>query len=439
MDIIGLVCFALIFSVFSFVRLRITSHFNPAYLLWLFYGAISILATALSAPLRINIFIYLSLLSCFIVFVRFKPPIVFIQHKESLWSSVSLCSFGLGCVVFFLPILIDISNTSGIEASSFGDRNSTIASMPIAVISRSLSSLALPILFLSRKTCRTMYFCMISLVFLFLSFTFSYTSSKGAFLAIPLYLAAIAFSEKVFKTYALDKDQNKVFKLNRITSPLPLVSLTKFHSLRFSRMLLCVLVSVACAAIGTILILQRLNFPIDLLIFRISYNYDTLMFISDAIERGIDVGAGSSGFFSLISIYLKPFLGLIGISDGYVYRSVPQFVMSAYSGSYWTSSSLGNSNLIAESVVSSSLVIGCLTAPVFYYLYLRFVQFMFKSSFGDPFLLVVAFSLYFKSYDFFSSSQEVIMNSVPLILLFCIRYFFIRISATYSLNSSKSA
>jgi len=280
---------------------------------------------------------------------------------------------------------------------------------------------------------------MISLAFLFLSFTFSYTSSKGAFFAIPLYLAAVAFSEKVFKTYALDKDQNKVFKLNRIISPLPLVSLTKFHSLRISRMLLCVLVSVALAAIASTLILQRLNFPLDLLIFRISYNYDTLMFISDAIDRGIDVGAGSSGFFSLISIYVKPFLGLIGISDGYAYRSVPQFIMSAYSGSYWTSSSLGNSNLIAESVVSSSLIIGCLSAPVFYYLYLRFVQLIFKSSLGDPCLLVVALSLFFQSYSFFASSQEVIMNSVPLLLLFCVRYFFIRISATYSLDSSKSA
>jgi len=426
MDVFGFICSALILITCFFVRLRIVSHLNPVYLSWLLFGSLPILAAAFTTTLRINFLIYLSFFACFIVFVRFKPHILFTQGNETFWSSVTLSTFVLGCAVFLFPILINIFNQSGFEASDFSERNSVIGSMPIAVVSRSLSSLSFPLLFLARKTCRAMFLLMVLLAFVFSTLTFSYGSSKGIYLLIPFFVATIVFSRQVCNTYSLDNELYKVLDLSRLANSLFLAILHKIFGLRISPLPLVFLSSLLFGGIVTIFTLHRLNFPIAAIMARVAYNFDTLIYLSDSIDRGLDVSAFSSGFLSLPSLYIKPFMGLVGLSESFHYRSAPQFIMSVYSGSYWNSSSLGNSNLIAESIISSNLLIGCLTAPIFYYMYLRFTRLIFKNSLGDPFLLIVAFSLYFNSYAFFSSSQEVVMTSAPLIILFYFRHLRIR-------------
>lgn len=417
-----------LFSIF-FGKLKISSFFNPAFLGWTIYCGASLLALAFNESLSITNGVYISILFCGFVFLYFTPRLKLVL-KNSLppLNQLNLANIIIFFIVFLLPLLLSTFNHSQISINSFAERNSLVRSFALSAFITSFGSIQFPILFFSSAKFRLLILLYYIILFLFGILSFGFHSSKAELLPIFIFISFLAYGKKVWKSNMnIAASSYSVLCLNSKSKSIYSYVNHFILSLKLKLILLLLITLVFAGLIINFYLLSILNPDFLSLIFnRIAFNYDTLIYLSELINKNIFTDQDQSGFYSIISIYVKPFLGLLRLSDEiYKYRSVPQFILSLRQGSEYVFSSFGNSNLIAESIVSSNYLIGSFLAPVYYFLYFYLIKFLLERSNGDIFLSILPLAMYFQSYKFFASGQEVVMSLSLPFFLYLIRILFL--------------
>ena len=415
----------IIFIIFSFSiffgNLKITSFFNPAFLGWVIYFGASLLALAFNDSIQITNGIYISMLFCGFVFL-FMSHSLKLVHKSSLppLKQLSIVNLFIFFFVFLLPVILNSFNSNQISINSFAEKNSLVRSFALSAFIASISSFQFPILFFSSAKFRLLILFYYIIQFLFNIFSFGFHSSKAVLLSVLTLISFLIYVKQIWKSNInISVSSYSVLYLNSKSKSTYnyLKSFFLSQKIKASSILILTIFFVALLA-NFVLLKQFESNVLSLISNRIAYNFDTLIYLSELIKQNVFTDQDQSGFYSIFSVYLKPFLGLLGLGNEiYKYRSVPQFILSLRQGSEYIFSSFGNSNLIAESIVSSNYLIGIFLAPIYYFLYFYLIKLFLERSNGDIILSILPLAMYFQSYNFFASGQEVVMSlSLPFVL-----------------------
>ena len=391
----------------------IGSYYNPLFWTWIVYYLVPFSLLPFS-EFSINPLISFSAISIFAISLYCPPPLLMSATKG--FSKLNVLSVAAILFLCIVPPIAGAFNLDSTGISDFSERNSAIKSLPLQVIVLALGSLSTSFWSLSR---RNVFLLMCSAncgVILFSLLSFGLLSSKGLVITFIMQILTVCYVRSILM--CRENQSGGLYWLNKpVKSPIEhlidFLFFLKIHArIAFVFLLLSLLLSLQ------LYLLQSYGFYFEALLNRIVLNFDTLIYLSDSLSS-YTVDSFNSGFFSIMAVWAKPFIGLLGLNSLYLYKSVPQFIYSLYFGRFYQDSSLGNSNLIAEAVVSSNLFIGCLTAPIIFYTLLLILKRLLRASGSDPFRLSCVLTL-MTPYLIFSSTIEFIMKSAVIgVLLAC--------------------
>ena len=393
-------------------RPSIGSYYNPVFWTWII---MYILPYSLLPFSEFSIHPLISLsAACIFVISLYYPP-SFLMSTTCGFARLGPSMFAIIAFFIALPFLASL-NVDASSISDFGERNSAIRSLPLQVVILALGSISTSFWSLSRRNVFVAFSILNACLIVYAAISFGYTSSKAMLLSVILQIFMVLYIRAI-TVQAHSCNSSFIWINHPVKSPFEhlvnLLSKRKIH-----RRLAISVASLPIIFWLQLYLLQSYGFLFSALVTRIVLNYDTLIYLSGSLQNHT-IDWSTSGFFSIISVWAKPFLGMMGLNSLYAYKSVPQYVFSLYFGRFYLDSSLGNSNLVAESVVSSNLLVGCLSAPIIYYFILRILKQLLKAAGSNPVKLAFTLAL-ITPYAIFSSCIEFIMKaSVIGFLLAC--------------------
>jgi hypothetical protein len=418
---------SLLFLIFK--RPKIGSYYNPIFSYWILYFFFpTLLGSVISSPKALNPWISISTTSIYILALYFSPSIR--MRKGIRLLKITVTSLIIYFTLFLLPNIIDFYNIDISRINSFSERNSAIASMPLAVLSRSLASLQIGFLAISSGLLLKISFITIVISGLLEFINFNYLSSKMFLVAFLFQFLTYIYLRKIILESNRTDTSPSLFIINsKVLSPFEIL-VNQLKTTKINSKLLIYFLLFFILILISISLLQRLDFNVSLILDRIVMNFDTLIYLSDIIERDL-LSVSESGFITIFSVWFKPIASILNLPIEYSYLSVVQYIFSKWSGSYWHSSSLGNSNLVAESIVSSGLYLGVVTSPILMWLLLKFLQRGIINFSVNSLLVLFPLTLYVNSYLFFASAQEYVM----IIYVYATLFFLFRLITRVRLKS----
>lgn len=403
----ALVLLPFLFVLF-FKKPLIGNYFNPLFWKVIVFGFLPFSLLSLEiTQFYINPALLISAL-CSLLVIIYMPLKIELKSLRQLRPTPH--NYLLIVLAFALPFMIQKYNINADSISSFASRNDAIKSLPLSVVAISLNKIKLAAIPLCSGRLLKLALSLYITELAFSTINFSYTSSKGFAISIIIDILTFIYISLLLSSSSLERSiichpRNRVRSL-----------LSVFSAGTISKKLICLSLFAFAMVLLLLYMLLKFDFGLELIFNRIVLNFDTLYYLSFILDNHMLASMPQIDFGNILFFWLKPFPSLVGIDFGFAYKSVSQYIMSVFNSSFYEASSLGNSNLVAESVVLHGLAIGTFLAPALMILYILVLSKLSNLS-NDRYSSFTILVLYLSSYEFFAMANDSVMYSVVIIFL----------------------